>query len=87
MLWDHIYALCPKGYRFKHLLWALMFLKVYGTEHVLAGKIGVDEATYRNHVWTVVKAIASLKLQVVRFLLYLCIMQNKMKLRITLWLL
>jgi hypothetical protein len=44
-----------------------MFLKVYGTESVLAGKIGVDEDTYRDHMWPVVRAIASLKLQVVRY--------------------
>jgi len=76
VLWDRICALCPRGYSFKHLLWALMFLKVYGTESVLVGKIGVDEDTYRDHMWPVVRAIASLKLQVVRYYYYLFIMLN-----------
>lgn len=40
-------------------------MKVYGTEAVMASKIGVDEKTYRGHAWPVVKAIASMKTKVV----------------------
>jgi len=43
----------------------MMFMKVYGTEAVMASKIGVDEKTYRGHAWPVVKAIASMKTKVV----------------------
>ena len=53
--------------RYGNVCAEMMFLKVYGTESVLAGKIGVDEDTYRDHMWPVVRAIASLKLQVVRY--------------------
>lgn len=45
----------------EHLLWACMFLKLYSTEHVHAGMAGVDEKTFRKHVWTSVKALAQLK--------------------------
>lgn len=50
-----------------HLLWALMFLKIYSKETVtsrLAG--GVDEKTYRKWVWIFVTAIADLEVDVVR---------------------
>ena len=46
-----------------------MFLKVYATESVLAGKIGVDEVTFRDHVWVVVRAIASCKPRLVSLVL------------------
>ena len=34
----------------KHLLWALMFLKQYAVEEVLASTAGVTAKTFRNHV-------------------------------------
>ena len=46
----------------KHLLWALLFLKIYATENVhasLAG--GVDHKTFRKWSWIFVKAIANLE--------------------------
>lgn len=49
-----------------HLLWALMFLKIYSKESItsrLAG--GVDEKTYRKWVWIFVGAIADLEADVV----------------------
>lgn len=44
-----------------HLLWALMFLKLYSNEHVLAASAGVSEKTFRKWSWRFVKAIAKLK--------------------------
>jgi hypothetical protein len=43
-----------------HLLWALLFLKLYGTEDVNAGMIGHDESTIRKWVWLLVKAMHDL---------------------------
>jgi hypothetical protein len=51
----------------KHLLWALMFLKLYVSEHVncaMAG--GVDEKTYRKWTWLFINGIASLAESTVR---------------------
>lgn len=31
-----------------HLLWGLLFLKVYSTESIIAGFLGVDEGTYQE---------------------------------------
>eukprot|EP00557_Chaetoceros_sp_GSL56_P006075 CAMPEP_0176492108 /NCGR_PEP_ID=MMETSP0200_2-20121128/8797_1 /TAXON_ID=947934 /ORGANISM="Chaetoceros sp., Strain GSL56" /LENGTH=259 /DNA_ID=CAMNT_0017889597 /DNA_START=26 /DNA_END=802 /DNA_ORIENTATION=+ len=67
LLWNEISTIVPRKYCFKHILWGLMFLKVYATESVLAGKIGVDEDTFRDHMWVVIKAIASCKLRVIKF--------------------
>ena len=48
-----------------HLLWALLFLKVYGTEEVNAGLIGHDPDTIRKWVWLMVKALHDLSKQLV----------------------
>ena len=42
----------------EHLLWALHFLKVYSTETVLAGTVGVSEKTYRETVFKVIDSIS-----------------------------
>jgi len=52
----------------KHLLWALMFLKVYASEDVLAALAGVHVNTLRKWLWIYVKAVA--KLNVVRTTCY-----------------
>jgi hypothetical protein len=42
-----------------HLLWGLMFLKVYGTEYVMIQLAGTkSRKTYRKWVWTVISYIA-----------------------------
>ena len=51
----------------KHLLWALMFLKLYGTEATLCGKAKCDEKTFRKWSWKFVQAIALLLHRVVVF--------------------
>lgn len=44
----------------RHLLYALLFLKVYGTEHHENHAItGVDEKTFRKHTWRWVNWIAT----------------------------
>lgn len=48
-----------------HLLWALMFLKNYATEHIHAAIAGCDEKTFRKWQWAYTKALSSLNL--VRF--------------------
>ncbi|ETV67416.1 hypothetical protein H257_16391 [Aphanomyces astaci] len=50
----------PRGGQPRHLLWALMFLKVYGTEHVHATIAAVDEKTYRKWSWMYIKAFEDL---------------------------
>lgn len=67
ILWNLIKPVLPRWFKFPHLLWGLIFLKVYATESVIAPKLGVDEKTYRDYVWPVVKAIASVKSKVVSF--------------------
>ena len=66
-LWQMTYASLPVLLTFEHLLWAFLFLKIYASESVLAGIVGVDEKTYRLHVWTVIKSISDLKGNVVSF--------------------
>ena len=38
----------PKSAQPKHLLWALLFLKRYLTEHVMSSVVGCDEKTVRK---------------------------------------
>ena len=50
-----------------HLLWALMFMKVYGKERTLCSLAGgVDKKTYRKWSWKFAIAIANLSPSVVR---------------------
>ena len=44
----------------EHLLWALFFLKVYGTENVQASIVGADEKTYRKWIWIVIEWMSNL---------------------------
>ena len=45
----------------EHLLWSLLYLKIYVNEHVLASMAGVDEKTYRGHVRETIFQISSLQ--------------------------
>ena len=43
----------PAGGLYKHLLWALMLLKIYAKEKVLASLADIDRLTYRHWAWMV----------------------------------
>ena len=51
----------PKGGTAKHLLWTLMFLKLYSTEKVLATIADCSPKTYMKWTWKFVRAISVLK--------------------------
>jgi hypothetical protein len=66
----HHFQLTPGGGRFYHLLWALMFMKIYGKEADLCAHAGdtsglVDPKTYRKWVWPFVEALAEMEYNVV----------------------
>lgn len=49
-----------------HLLYALLFLKLYPLETVLSGMTGRDEDTVRKYIWPCIVEIADLEHEVVR---------------------
>ena len=49
----------------KHLLWALLFLKVYGNETTHSKIVGTSPKTFRKWVWQILTDIADLKAMVV----------------------
>lgn len=51
----------------KHLLWALLFLKVYGSEKTNSVLCGTSVKTYRRWVWELLSQIAMLEVVVVSF--------------------
>jgi hypothetical protein len=55
----------PDGAEPHHLLWTLLFLKVYASEEVLSNLIGVCTNTYRKWVWPMLSAIQQMESQVV----------------------
>lgn len=68
-------ASMPTGAKPVHLLWALMFLKLYSSESVLctlasAGE-AVDEKTLRKWVWMFVPAIADITNDVVSSIFFI----------------
>ena len=66
LIWQNIEPSLASESRYFHLLWALMFLKLYNNENVSAGMVGgVSEKTFRRHVWTVLAAIDKIKKDVI----------------------
>lgn len=61
-LWKRLSALPLAGGEPQHLLWGLMFLRVYASEVVHATMANADEKTFRKWAWIAVKDIASLNL-------------------------
>ena len=52
----------------KHILWTLMFLKLYGKEiNVCSLSGGCDEKTFRKWVWKMIFEISDLEPEVVSF--------------------
>jgi len=66
-VWSLLMAhnLIPEKAEPKHLLWALLLLKLYCIDDVLATLIGHDEGTIRKWVWLMVKAMAKLSKKMV----------------------
>ena len=54
----------PKG-QHKHLLWALMLMKTYAKEKVLAALADADRRTYRHWAWAFIQQISNLRPHVV----------------------
>lgn len=50
----------PNGAQLKHLLWTLLFLKRYNTEHVNAALVLADEKTFRLWTWRFIHMLANL---------------------------
>ena len=58
--------LMPAGVTFEHLLWTLMFMKIYGGQKPLCSLAGgIDPETVWTWTWAFIDAIASLELLVV----------------------
>ena len=63
-VWNLIFEVFPDE-SIIHMMWALMFLKMYGKESAMSSMAGVDEKTYRKWVWIFVFKIADLEALVV----------------------
>ena len=63
----------PKRTKPRHLLWALTFLKTYGTEPAMAKKISCSRPTVRKYVWPIVYEISAKLGQVVSGVLGNCL--------------
>lgn len=61
ILWNRL-GNCPiNGGAPKHLLWALMFVKIYATENVNATLLKTDEKTFRKWTWVFLKMLSDIK--------------------------
>ena len=58
-----VWNLCdfPRGTKPVHLLWAFLFMKVYGTEPVLIAIVnsGPNKKTFRKWAWNVIEEVAA----------------------------
>lgn len=70
----------PIGVKPQHLLWALLFLKVYATESVHCSLVGgADEKTFRKWTWIFVHAIADWESGLVRLLFLLSFKEQTLR--------
>ena len=60
IVWSMVLESLPHGAQPIHLLWALLFLKVYATEHVRKSMTGANEKTFRKWSWAILEATANL---------------------------
>ena len=60
MLWHRLQAHRPARAQPKHLMWALLFLKVYGTEAALSSMTRSTRKTYRKWVRKMLRSISLL---------------------------
>ena len=68
--------LMPAGGTFEHLLWTLMFMKIYGGQKALCSLAGgINLETFQTWTWAFIDAIASLEPLVVSLSL-LHLLQN-----------
>lgn len=58
IVWEKIKNQLPNSFEPSHLLWALLFLKCYNTEHVNHAIIGANEKTFRNRIWVIIEKLA-----------------------------
>jgi len=61
-LWRLIVEESGRDFHFspKHLMWALLFLRTYAKEEMLATLVGVTEKTFRRWVWLIVGKLAAI---------------------------
>ena len=66
-VWNRLspYSTMDNGVKAKHLLWALLFMKVYATEHIHASLAGCCEKTFRKWAWKFVNTISYLDSEMV----------------------
>lgn len=55
----------PPKSKYKHMLWALLKLKIYGTEEALSGMTGCNEKTFRKWSYIFIVQLAKLAKHVV----------------------
>lgn len=61
IVWNRLQGHIPRKASPIHLLWAFLFLKTYGSEHVNCALTKVDEKTFRKWSWIFVRKIADLR--------------------------
>lgn len=61
-LWQLLATRLPPSPNPAHLLWGLLFLKVYRSEHVHATITGVDEKTFRKWSWAYINLFSLLQM-------------------------
>ena len=71
-VWDEIDDAVPNGLMIFHLLWVLLFSKVYRTEDAMAAMVNTTQKTYRKWVRIVIEEIYSLTYVSISHLLFDC---------------
>ena len=60
ILWRHIFNHVMSCTIPIHLLWALLFLKLYNNLDTNSSIAGVDQKTFQKHTWDIIRALSSI---------------------------
>jgi hypothetical protein len=63
--WERLQSRRPKCVMPKHLLWGILFLKVYGTEDILRNMVGATRKTFHKWSWKIVEIVRDMEAEVV----------------------
>ena len=66
VLWENLNGTRPLESMPRHLLWSLLFRKVYATEGINSSIAGVDEKTFRKWTWVFIDILS--RMNVVSYL-------------------
>lgn len=76
IVWNALVSKVPPSCQPRFLLWALLFLKIYASEHVHSNIVGSDEEGFRKLAWRLVNILADLPIVSLKLFVEILLMNS-----------